>query len=71
MRRGRSLDGKASKRFKDKLVKMIKDVDVRFHDYSTSPTIRQELLNWGNELVKHDLQWFISCSDKNELSLVK
>ena len=56
MRRGRLLDGKASKRFKDKLVKMIKDVDARFHDYSTSPTIRQELLNWGNELVKHDLQ---------------
>lgn len=50
---------------------MIKDVDVRFHDYSTSPMIRQELLNWGNELVKHDIKWIISCSDENELSLVK
>ena len=50
---------------------MIKDVDIRFHHYSTSSMIRQELLNWGNELVKHDIQWFISCSVKNELSLVK
>ena len=40
-------------RFKDNLIKMIKDV-VRFDDYSISPKIRQILLQWGYELVKSD-----------------
>ena len=33
---------------------MIKDVNVRFDDYSISPKIRQILLQWGYELVKSD-----------------
>ena len=32
--------------FKDKLVKMIKDVAGKFHDYSISSMIRQVLLHW-------------------------
>ena len=38
-------------RFKGKLVKMIKDANSRFSDHSTSPKIRQILLNWGYELT--------------------
>ena len=41
-------------RFKDKLVKMVKDVNSRFDDYSISPTIRQILLHWGHEFVESD-----------------
>ena len=33
---------------------MIKDVNVRFDDYSISPKIRQILLQWGYELAKSD-----------------
>ena len=39
-------------RFKDKVVKMIKDVNSRFDDYSISPKIRQILLHWGYELAE-------------------
>ena len=39
-------------RFKGKLVKMIKNVDSKFDDYSVSPIIRQLLLHWGYELTK-------------------
>ena len=42
-------------RFKGKLVKMIKDANSRFDDYSVSPKIRQILLHWGYELVESDL----------------
>ena len=42
-------------RFKGKLVKMIKNVNGRFDDYSISPKIRQTLLHWGYELVEYDL----------------
>ena len=42
-------------RFKKKLIKMIKDVNGRFDDYSFSPKIRQILLHWGYELVESDL----------------
>ena len=38
----------------DKLVKMIKDVNGRFDDYSISPKIRQILSHWGCELVESD-----------------
>ena len=38
-------------RFKGELVKMIKDADVRFDDYSVSLMIRQILLHWAYELV--------------------
>ena len=37
-------------RFRCKLVKMIKDADSKFDDYSISPKIRQVLLHWGYEL---------------------
>ena len=42
-------------RFKGKLIKMIKDVNGKFHDYSVSPKIRQILLHWSYELTKSDL----------------
>ena len=35
------------KKFKGKWVKMIKDVNDIFDDYSISPKIRQILLHWG------------------------
>ena len=42
-------------RFKDKLLKMIKDSGGEFEDYSISPKIRQILLHWDYELKKEDL----------------
>ena len=42
-------------RFKGKLVKIIKDANGRFDDYSISPEIRQILLHWGYEFVESDL----------------
>ena len=41
-------------RFRGKLVKMIKDVDSKFDDYSISPKTRQVLLHWGYESNKKD-----------------
>ena len=41
--------------FKDDLVKMIKDADSKFDDYSISPKTRQILLHWGYELTEKDL----------------
>ena len=38
-------------RFRGKLVKMIKDVDSKFDDYSVSPKIRQRLVHWSYELI--------------------
>ena len=35
-----------------KLVKMIKNADSKFDDYSISPKIRQVLLHWGYELTE-------------------
>ena len=49
---------KIGSRFKGKLVKMIKDVNGRFDDYSISPKIRQILLHSGYKLVQSDLLWF-------------
>ena len=46
-------------RFKAKLIKMIKDVNSRFDEYSISPKIRQILLHWGYELVEGDLLWLL------------
>ena len=56
---GRSIDGKRQidrwkiivSRFKSKLVKMIKTVNVRFDDYLFNLKI---LLYWGYELVESD-----------------
>ena len=39
-------------RFRGKLVKVIKDADSKFDDYSISPKIRQISLYWGYELLK-------------------
>ena len=58
----RSLDDKGQinkwkiivSRFKGKLIKMIKDVNGTFDDYSISPKLRQILLHWGFELVESD-----------------
>ena len=42
-------------RFRGKLVKMIKNSGSKY-DYSTSPKIRQILLQWGYELTKKDFE---------------
>ena len=45
---------KVVKRFRGKLVKMIKDFGSKFDDYSISPKIRQIFLHWGYELTEKD-----------------
>ena len=40
---------------KGKLVKLTKDINGRFDNYSSSPKTRQILLYWGYELVENDL----------------
>ena len=47
MTKDKLIDEKLASRFKDKLVKMIKDANSRFDDYSISPKIRQILLHLG------------------------
>ena len=42
-------------RYKGILIKMIKDADSKFDDYSISPKIRQILLHWGYELVESNV----------------
>ena len=42
-------------RFKDILVKMIKESGGKFDDYSISPKIRQILQHWGYEFVESDV----------------
>ena len=46
-------------RFRGKLVKMIKDVDSKFDDYSISPKIRNIWLHRGYELTEKD--FLMSC----------
>ena len=41
-------------RFRGKLVKMIKDADSKFDNYSILPKIRQILIHWGYELTEKD-----------------
>ena len=41
-------------RFKSILVKIIRDKDTKYNDYSISPKIRQILLHWGYEIVESD-----------------
>ena len=41
-------------RFRDKLVKMIRDAGSKFNDYSISPKIEQILLRRGYELTEKD-----------------
>ena len=45
--------------FNGKLIKIIKNVDARFDDYSISPKIRQILLHWRFELIENDLWFFL------------
>ena len=40
--------------FRGKLVKMIKNSDSKYDDYSISPKIRQILLHWAYELTEKD-----------------
>ena len=54
-------------RIKDKLVKMIKDVNSKFDDYSISLKIRQILLHWGYELTEKDFFKLNKLMYKNEL----
>ena len=42
--------------FRGKLVKMIKNSDSKYDDYSISPKIRQILLRWGYELTEKDFE---------------
>ena len=44
---------KIVRRFRGKLVKMIKDAGSKYDDYSISPKIRQILLYWGYELTEN------------------
>ena len=45
---------KIVKRFRSKLVKMIRDASSKFDDYSILPKIRQILLHWSYELTEKD-----------------
>ena len=54
-------------RIKDKLVKMIKDVNSKFDDYSISLKIRQILLHWSYELTEKDFFKLNKLMYKNEL----
>ena len=45
-------------KFKDKLVKIVKDVNSRLDYYSISPTIRQMLLHWAYEFVEFLMIYF-------------
>ena len=45
------MEKKIVSRFRDKLVKIIRDAGSKFDDYSISPKIRQILLYWGYELT--------------------
>ena len=48
---------KIMSRFKDKLVKMIKNSGRKYDEYSISPKIRQILLHWGSHpLTKKDFK---------------
>ena len=52
---------KIQSRFRDKLVKMIKDAGSKFDDYSILPKISQKLLHRGYELTEKD--FFINSSN--------
>ena len=55
MMKDKLIDGeKIVSRFRSKLVKMIKNADSKFDDYSISPKIRQILLHQGYELTEKD-----------------
>ena len=56
---------KIVRRFKGKLVKMIKDINGKFDDYSLSPKIREILLHWGYKLVKKIFYQLNKLIEKN------
>ena len=59
------IDGKKIvSRFRGKLVKMIKNSDSKYDDYSISPKIRQMLLHWGYELTKKDFKLSIYNNER-------
>ena len=41
-------------RFRDQLVKMIRNAGSKYDNYSILPKIRQILLHWGYELTEKD-----------------
>ena len=43
-------------RFRGKLVKMIRNANSKFDDYSVLLKIRQILLHWGYELTETDFE---------------
>ena len=57
-------------RFRDKLVKMIKDAGSKYDDYSISPKIRQILLHCGYVLTEKDFFIDFLLMYKNELLLI-
>ena len=55
MKKDKLIDGKKNcRRFRSKLVKMIKGADSKFDHYSISSKIRQILVHWGYELTEKD-----------------
>ena len=56
------MEKKIVSRFREKLVKIIRDVGSKFDDYSISPKIRQILLHWDSELTQKDflMTWQIN-----------
>ena len=46
-------------RFKSKLIKMTKDGNGKFDDYSAFPKIRKNLLHCSYKLVENNFFWFI------------
>ena len=55
MIKGKLIDGKKLvRKFKGKLVEVIRDAGSRFDDYSISLKIRQILLHWGYELPEEN-----------------
>ena len=55
MIKDKSIDGKKLSRFREKIVKMIRNAGSRYDDYLISPKTRQMLLHWGYELTEKDL----------------
>ena len=49
------------RRFRGRLVKMIRDAGSKFYDYSILPKIRQILLHWGFELTEKN--FFINSAN--------
>ena len=55
MMKDKLIDEKNVSKFRDKLVKMIKNAGCKFDNYSISPKIRLILLHWSHALTEKDL----------------